>query len=243
MKYIILAIFLASCNQAPQGASVASQDNTTAVSQDSTAASVDQSKPVSLDETKPVVKPLTLKEKLSIAAKEFEPLKTSYQPFCSKTPKDLNLFYTTLFYEMIRHESGFKNEEAYYECAKSKCYYAAGCFIDPTRGFCRIASSKLDNGFAVSRGLFQLSVSSSRGLGCGFISSSDDLHNPDLNIKCALTIYKNYIIQDKIITGKVDDKWKGGARYWAVLRPEFDGNPRNSFLKITKEIQKLEGCQ
>ena len=54
--------------------------------------------------------------------------------------------------------------------------------------------------------------------------------------------YKNYIIQDKIITGKVDDKWKGGARYWSVLRPTFDGKPRNSYLKITKEIQKLEGC-
>lgn len=230
MKYIILALFLASCNQAPQSVVVASQDNTTAISQDSTAASVDQTKP------------LTLKEKLSVAAKEFEPLQTSYMPFCSKTPKDLNLFYTTLFYEMIRHESGFKNEEAYYECAKSKCYYSAGCFVDPVRGFCRITSSKADGGFAVSRGLFQLSVSSSRGLGCGWINKSDDLHDEQLNIRCALNIYKNYILQDKIITGKVDDKWKGGARYWSVLRPTFDGKPRNSYLKITKEIQKLEGC-
>lgn len=234
MKYIILALFLASCNQAPQGAIVASQDNTTAISQDSTEASVDQ--------TKPIDKPLTLKEKLSVIAKEFEPLQTSYMPFCSKTPKDLNLFYTTLFYEMIRHESGFKNETEYYECAKAKCYYASGCFSDPIRGFCRITSSKLDGGFAVSRGLFQLSVSSSRGLGCSFINKSDDLHNEDLNIRCALHIYKNYIIQDKIITGKVDDKWKGGARFWAVLRPTFDGKMRNSYVKITKEIQKLEGC-
>lgn len=234
MKYLIIALFLASCNQAPQDAIVASQDNTIAISQDSTIASADQ--------TKPIEKPLTLKEKLSVAAKEFEPLQTSYMPFCSKTPKDLNLFYTTLFYEMIRRESGFKNEEAYYECAKAKCYYSSGCFTDPVRGFCRITSSKLDGGFAVSRGLFQLSVSSSRGLGCNWINNSDDLHNEDLNIKCALYIYKNYILQDKIITGKVDDKWKGGARYWSVLRPTFDGKPRNSYLKITKEIQKLEGC-
>lgn len=232
MKYIILALFIASCNQAPQSAVVASQDNTTAISQDSTAASVDQTKP------------LTLKEKLSIAAKEFEPLKTSYMPFCSKTPKDLNLFYTTLFYEMIRHESGFKNETEYYECAKAKCHYSTGCFEDPVRGFCRITSNKLDGGFAVSRGLFQLSVSSVRGLGCkDYVQNSQDLHIEEKNIKCALNIYKNYIIQDKIITGKVDDKWKGGSRYWSVLRPTFDGKPRNSYLKITKEIQKLEGCQ
>lgn len=230
MKYLILALLLASCNQAPQSAVVASADNTTAISQDSAIASVDQTKP------------LTLKEKLSVAAKEFEPLQTSYMPFCSKTPKDLNLFYTTLFYEMIRHESGFKNEEAYYECAKSKCYYSAGCFVDPVRGFCRITSSKADGGFAVSRGLFQLSVSSSRGLGCGWINKSDDLHDEQLNIRCALNIYKNYILQDKIITGKVDDKWLGGSRYWAVLRPTFDGKPRNSYVKIDTAMKKLEGC-
>lgn len=235
MKYIILALFLASCNQAPQGAIVASQDNTTAISQDSTEASVDQ--------TKPIDKPLTLKEKLSIAAKEFEPLQTSYMPFCSKTPKDLNLFYTTLFYEMIRHESGFKNEEAYYECAKAKCYYSSGCFVDPLRGYCRITSSGLDGGFAVSRGLFQLSVSSVQGLGCkDFIKSSEDLHNPDLNIKCAMIIAKNYIIQDKIITGNSDSKWRGLSRYWSVVRPTFDGKEKKSYTSIINALNKIEGC-
>lgn len=188
-------------------------------------------------------KQLTLKEKLSVAAKEFEPIQTSYMPFCTKTPKDINLFYTTLFYEMVRHESGFKNEEAYYECAKDKCHYSAGCFQDPIRGFCRITSNKLDGGFAVSRGLFQLSVSSVRSLGCkDYIENSQDLHNEDKNIKCAMTLAKNYISQDHIITGKQADKWQGLSRYWAVLRPEFNGKPRNSYLKITKEIQKLEGC-
>lgn len=226
MKYLIIAaLFLTSCGaiKVPEG--VIGRVGSEVISQDQTPA-----------------KTLTLKEKLSIAAKEFESLKTSYMPFCSKTPKDLNLFYTTLFYEMIRFESSFNTNEVYYECAKAKCYYSAGCFVDPERGFCRITSSKLDGGFAVSRGDFQLSVSSVRGLGCDWINSPDDLHNEDLNIKCALHIYKNYIIQDKIITGKVDDKWKGGARYWAVLRPTFQDKPRESYVKITKAIQKIEGC-
>lgn len=236
MKLVVLiTLLLVGCTDTTTVPVVSSQDQTVAISQDATAVSVDQTPAV-------VPAPLTLKEKLSVAAREFEPLKTSYMPFCTKTPKDLNLFYTTLFYEMIRHESGFKNEEAYYECAKAKCYYSSGCFTDPVRGFCRITSSKMDGGFAVSRGLFQLSVSSSRGLGCDFINQSTDLHNEDLNIKCALRIYKNYILQDKIITGKVDEKWLGGSRYWAVLRPEFDGKPRNSYVKIDAALKKLEGC-
>ena len=227
MKYIILAaILMSGCDQLQIGAGASSQDTTVAISADQTAPA-----------------PLTLKEKLSILVKEFEGLKMSFQPFCSKTPKDLNLFYTTLFYEMIRHESGFDTNEDYYECAKAKCYYSAGCFVDPVRGYCRITSNKFDNGFAVSRGLFQLSVSSVRSLGCkDYVQNSQDLHIEEKNIKCALNIYKNYIIQDKIITGKVDDKWKGGSRYWSVLRPTFDGKERKSYTSIGDALKKLEGC-
>ena len=88
--------------------------------------------------------PLTLKEKLSIQAKAFEQIETSYLPFCTNKPKDLNLFYTTLFYEMIRHESGFNPKEEYFECSKTKCLYASGCGVSEERGFCRLTSSKLD---------------------------------------------------------------------------------------------------
>lgn len=232
---VLITLLLVGCTDTTTVPVVSSQDQTVAISQDATAVSADQTPAV-------VPAPLTLKEKLSVAAREFEPLKTSYMPFCSKTPKDLNLFYTTLFYEMIRHESGFNTNEDYYECAKAKCYYSAGCFTDPTRGFCRITSSKIDGGFAVSRGLFQLSVSSSRGLGCKFVNNSDDLHDPDINIKCAMLIAKNYIVQDKVIIGKIDDKWKGLSRFWAVVRPEFDGKPRNSYVKIDTAIKKIEGC-
>lgn len=227
MKYIILAALLMSgCDQLQIGLGASSQDTTVAISADQTAPA-----------------PLTLKEKLSILVKEFEGLKMSFQPFCSKTPKDLNLFYTTLFYEMIRHESGFDTNEEYYECAKAKCYYSAGCFTDPTRGFCRITSSKLDGGFAVSRGYTQLSVSSVQGLGCkDFIKTAKDLHDPDLNLKCAIIIVKKYFLEDKIITGKAEEKWKGLSRYWAVFRPTFEGKPRESYVKIDKVMKKIEGC-
>jgi len=185
----------------------------------------------------------SLKKKLSLASKQFESIQTSYMPFCSKTPSDLNLFYTTLFYEIIRHESGFDTNEVFYECFKTKCYYSSGCFVDPVRGYCRITSSGLDGGFAVSRGLFQLSVSSVQGLGCkDFIKSSEDLHNPDLNIKCAMIIAKNYIVQDKIITGNSDSKWRGLSRYWSVVRPTFDGKEKKSYTSIINALNKIEGC-
>jgi Transglycosylase SLT domain len=229
MKKLLILLMLTGCNvkiPAIDTAKPSSQDTTTV-------------------EPAPVAPPkeLTLKEKLSATAKDFEKLETSYLPFCKNTPKDLNLFYTTLFYEMIRHESGFKKEEAYYECAKAKCYYSSGCFEDPVRGFCRITSNKLDGGFAVSRGLFQLSVSSVRSLGCkDYIQVSQDLHDPDKNIKCAATIMKNYIISDKIITGKDGDKWRGLSRYWSVLRPTFDGKERKSYTSIVNAVQKVSGC-
>lgn len=232
MKYLILLFLFAGCIDIPD-----EYANQYPKKEESVVVSAD------VTPVKPVEKPLTLKEKLSVAAKEFEPLQTSYLPFCAKTPKDLNLFYTTLFYEMIRHESGFKNEEAYYECAKAKCYYSAGCFEDPIRGFCRITSSKFDGGFAVSRGLFQLSVSSVRGLGCkDYIENSQDLHNEDKNIKCAMTIAKNYFQQDKMVTGNIDGKWKGLSRYWSVLRPTFDGKERKSYTSIGNALKKIEGC-
>ena len=188
--------------------------------------------------------PLTLKEKLSIQAKAFEQIETSYLPFCTNKPKDLNLFYTTLFYEMIRHESGFNPKEEYFECSKTKCLYASGCWVSEERGFCRVTSSKLDGGYAVSRGLFQMSLSSSRGLGCSWINSKEDLFNEDPNIKCAMHVLKNYIVEDKQIAGKkAGDKWAGGTRYWAVLRNTFGEKPRASYEKIKTQLEKLDGCK
>lgn len=231
-KLIIIALILTSCEEPKTltQAAPTSSDQSTATSQDATA-------------VKPA-QPLTLKEKLSIAAKDFEKIETSYLPFCKNKPKDLNLFYTTLFYEIARHESGFKNTTEYYECSKTKCLYSAGCWISPERGFCRVTSSKLDGGYAVSRGLFQMSLSSSRGLGCSWIETKDDLFNEDKNIKCFAHVAKNYILEDKQIAGKkAGDKWAGITRYWAVTRNTFGEKPRDSYLKIKTQLEKLEGCK
>lgn len=68
-----------------------------------------------------------------------------------------------------------------------------------------------------SRGLFQLSRESGRGYGCSFFEEAD-LHKDHLNISCAVVILDRWVGRDKVIDGGYSGNWKGGARYWAVLR-------------------------
>lgn len=68
-----------------------------------------------------------------------------------------------------------------------------------------------------SRGLFQLSLESGRGYGCPFHSEAD-IHKPKNNITCAVKILERWVVRDGVIRGRFGSKWRGGARYWAVLR-------------------------
>ena len=72
----------------------------------------------------------------------------------------------------------------------------------------------------ISKGLFQLSYESSQNYDCN-ISNHDDLKNPQVNIECATKILNKWNMSDNRITGrrfKFFGSWKGGARYWSVLR-------------------------
>ncbi len=76
----------------------------------------------------------------------------------------------------------------------------------------------------VSRGLLQLSQESANGYGCG-IRQAEQLHNPDENIRCAVRILSRWVAEDGVISAYVSDgtkkpvkPWRGGARYWSVLR-------------------------
>ena len=68
-----------------------------------------------------------------------------------------------------------------------------------------------------SRGLFQLSIESSKGYPCK-ASTGEDLHNPELNIQCAVQIINKWVVNDQVISGRVNGKWLGGSRFWSVLR-------------------------
>lgn len=71
----------------------------------------------------------------------------------------------------------------------------------------------------VSRGLLQLSIESGNGYGCG-LKNANELHDPYVNLNCGLRILNRWIGRDLVISGKEGTAWRGGARYWAVLRLE-----------------------
>ncbi|MCO5142932.1 MAG: transglycosylase SLT domain-containing protein [Oligoflexia bacterium] len=71
----------------------------------------------------------------------------------------------------------------------------------------------------ISRGLLQISIESGNGYGCGFKNESE-LHDPYKNLDCGLKILNRWIGRDGLISGKSGSSWRGGARYWAVLRKD-----------------------
>lgn len=108
------------------------------------------------------------------------------------------MFWGNILVEMAYWESKWKTEAKYKES-----------FNDST-------------GKAIySRGLYQLSIESGRGYKCPFVVEAD-LHVPELNIRCAVLILSKWVKNDNIIAGKEKKMfktyYKGGARYWAVLR-------------------------
>lgn len=178
------------------------------------------------------VKKLTLDEKFLIEAKKLATTPADIKAYCGKDIKDKELFYQAVLKNMAVHESGLKNSSTYYECSKKACQYSGGCFTDPVRGYCMKSGEKWENGFVVSRGLFQMSISSSRSLGCTWLEKPEDLHDEDKNIKCASLALTKYFTQDKVIAARKDGKWLGAARYWAVMRETKGGEPRASYADI-----------
>ena len=88
----------------------------------------------------------------------------------------------------------------------------------------------------ISTGLFQLSYESSKAYNCN-VSSHNDLKNPQINIECATKILNKWISIDHCITGRkfmLFGKWKGGARYWSVLRKKKTKNNIINNLKTIK---------
>lgn len=90
----------------------------------------------------------------------------------------------------------------------------------------------------VSRGLLQISLESGNAYGCG-LKSSQDLHDPLKNLSCGIRILNRWVGRDGRIAGKVLVSWRGGARYWAVLR----SGDKVSYKSILKWSQNLSICK
>lgn len=82
----------------------------------------------------------------------------------------------------------------------------------------------------VSRGLLQLSIESARGYSCPFLNTAQDLHDPENNLISSVLIMKRWVVQDGLISAQLaSGKWRGGARYWSVLRKSSTLNFFKSF--------------
>lgn len=124
-------------------------------------------------------------------------------------------FWTFMLSAMVRFESNFKTATTYTED-----------FND-------------SNGKPViSRGLLQISIESGNAYGCGF-KTTTDLHDPLQNLSCGIRILDRWIGRDGRIAGKVDGAWKGGARYWSVLR----AGDKTSYKSIVEWSQNLAFCK
>ncbi len=71
--------------------------------------------------------------------------------------------------------------------------------------------------YVVSRGPLQVSEESCNGYGAK-IEDQRQLHDPAQNFKCAVLILNKWVPKDMTIAGGVSGDWRGGARYWSVLR-------------------------
>lgn len=88
--------------------------------------------------------------------------------------------------------------------------------------------------YVISTGLFQISLESSNGsrYKCG-MKSQADLKDPRKNIECSVKILNALVKENARLAGRVSRRWKGGARYWSVLRK---GHSPYNF--IVKEMKK-----
>jgi hypothetical protein len=134
--------------------------------------------------------------------------------FDSLTRDDRKAFYLMMISAMARYESSFKTESQYKE------------------------SFKDENGEnIISRGLLQISKGSSRYYDCG-ITDAQMLHDPKMNLECGVRILNKWIVKDECLACRENEKWLGGARYWAVLR-----NTRESFNKIKNKTKSINICK
>ncbi len=69
----------------------------------------------------------------------------------------------------------------------------------------------------ISTGLLQLSYESSRGYGFKGITT-EQLKDPFKNIEVGVKILEKWAVQDGVVAGTGKSPYRGGSRYWSVLR-------------------------
>ena len=145
-------------------------------------------------------------------------LPTDYKEYCpafkNLTKSDKVQVYAELMVLMAKKESSWNPAAKYLESFKD-------------RHGKRILSS----------GLFQISLGSANGYKgvCAF-KEQDELFDPIKNLKCSVRILDRWVVRDKVFGSKVSGSWRGGARYWSVMR---QGSSSNKYIKSRLSGSKL----
>lgn len=87
---------------------------------------------------------------------------------------------------------------------------------DPSTSFVEPNVFDANGNRVTSRGLLQISIESGRGYGCA-IANDQALHDPQVNLTCAVRIFNRLVVRDGII-GSDAQPWKGAAAYWSPFR-------------------------
>lgn len=96
-----------------------------------------------------------------------------------------------------------------------------------------------------SIGLFQLSYEDQPNYpSCNLNRATKNLEDGITNIRCAVTILSKLVTKDNRIAGKVGGSWKGGARYWSVLRvTQNNGSSRPAYEGILRHMKSVAVCK
>ena len=108
---------------------------------------------------------------------------------------------------MVKYESNFKPSSTYKERFKNG------------RGE-----------YVISTGLFQVSYESARGYGFRGITT-EELKDPYKNIDVAVAILKKWALRDGVAANHSGTTYRGGSRYWSVLRPSGKLAKVKAYLK------------
>lgn len=215
MKYLLI-VFLLACEPLTTTSPIASGDSTLAdvVSQDSTKAPVKPAMALAWGKDHPDW------GKALIDAVMNSDLKDVPHP-CPKSYSTKECLIQALSIAS-KYESGFKPETVYEECSNDKTKYTEVVWVESKKKWCRKSSAP--EGYAVSRGLLQISISSSNSSSykCG-TKEPKQLHDPIFNLQCGVKIAVFQINK----SGKFySDNKEGLSAYWSVFRGHSDSRPK-----------------
>lgn len=125
------------------------------------------------------------------------------------------VFWTGLIAAMARYESSFRPSTTFKESFKN---------------------SKGER--VISAGLLQASYESARGYGFKD-ATTEKLKDPEYNLNVGVQILERWFGAHAHIATKVDGKWRGGAKYWSVLRPRTN----SKVYKIRKVTKAMAVCK